>query len=208
MLTTLDFTKISIVECDALGNGIGVVLMQEERLLAFESWPIKGNDLHKHIYEKEMLTLVGALKQWCPYLIGRHFKVKTYHYSLKYFLEHRLSSNKQQKWVTKMLGYDFEIIYKKWKQNMVEDALSRKYEDVVTLLCALSIIQPDWIVEAKGEWKNHLSTWTLIQKLQKDPSVLDTFVWKNDSLWSKDRLYICNNSQLKQISFWNYTPLL
>ena len=40
--------------------------------------------------------------------------------------------------------------------------------------------------------------WILIQKLQKDPSVLDTFVWKNDSLWYKDHLYICKNSQLKQ----------
>jgi hypothetical protein len=48
-----------------------------------------------------------------PYLIGRHFKVKTDHDSLKYFLEKRLSSEEQQKWVTKILGYDFEIVYKK-----------------------------------------------------------------------------------------------
>ena len=53
-----------------------------------------------------------------------------------------------------MLGYDFEIIYKKGKQNMVENALSIKYEDVEELLCALLIIQHDWIVEAREEWKN------------------------------------------------------
>ena len=62
-----------------------------------------------------------------------------------------------------MLGYDFEIIYEKAKQNMVAYALSRKYEDVEALLCALSIIQPDWIIEAKEEWKNDPSVWTLIQ---------------------------------------------
>ena len=45
-----------------------------------------------------------------------------------------------------MLGYDFEITYKKGKHNMVVDALSRKYEDSEALLCALSIIQPNWIV--------------------------------------------------------------
>jgi len=75
--------------------------------------------------------------------MGRHFKVKTDNDSLKYILEQRLSSKEQQKWVTKMLGYDFEIIYKKGRQNVVAHALSRKDEDVEALLCAISIIQSD-----------------------------------------------------------------
>ena len=97
-----------------------------------------------------------------------------------------------------MLGYDFEIIYKKGKQNVVADALSRKDEDVEALLCAIYIIQPVWITKARDEWKNDEEVWTLIQKLQQDPSTSDTFSWKNYSLWYKDRLYLCNNSQLKQ----------
>jgi hypothetical protein len=198
VLTTPDFTKTFIVECDASGNGIGVVLMQEGRPLDFESRPLKGKDLHKPIYEKEMMAILHALKKWHPYLIGRHFKVKTDHDSLKYFLEQRLSSEEQQKWVTKILGYDFEIVYKKGKQNVVVDALSRKDEDVEAFLCAISIIQPDWIIEARDEWKNDEKVWTLIQRLQQDSSASDTFTWKNDSLWYKDRLYLCKNSQLKQ----------
>ena len=103
-----------------------------------------------------------------------------------------------KKWVTKMLGYDIEIIYKTGKQNMVLDALLRKYEDVETLLFSLSIIQPDYIVEVREQWKNNPLAWTLIQKIEKDPNVSYTFVWKNDSLWYKDHLYICKESQLKQ----------
>ena len=93
------------------------------------------------------MAILHALNKLHPYLIGRHFKVKTDHDSLKYFLEQRIPSKEQQKWVTKILGYAFEIIYKKWKQHVVADALSRKDEDVEAFLCAISIIQSDWIIE-------------------------------------------------------------
>ena len=113
-----------------------------------------------------MLAILHALKKWRPYLMGRHFKVNTDHDSLKNFLKQRLSSEEQKKWVTKMLGYDFEIIYKKGKKNVVADALSRKDEDVEALLCAISIIQLDWINEARDEWKNDKEVWALIENIQ------------------------------------------
>ena len=122
--------------------------------------------------------------------MGRHFKVKNDHDSLKYFLEQRLSSEEQQKWVTKMLGYDFEIVYKREAKCCCICTL-KKDEEVEALLRAISIIQPDWITKARDEWKKDKEVWTLIQNLQQDPSTSDTFSWKNVSLWYKDHVYIC-----------------
>lgn len=59
------------------------------------------------------MAILHVVDTWWPYLLWHHFKIKTDHHSLKYFLGQRLSSIEQHKWVTKMLGYDYEIIYKK-----------------------------------------------------------------------------------------------
>jgi hypothetical protein len=64
-----------------------------------------------------------------------------------------------------MLGYDFEIIYKKGNKTFVADALSRKDEYVEAFLYSITIIQPDWKIEARDEWKNDENVWTLIQRL-------------------------------------------
>jgi hypothetical protein len=69
-----------------------------------------------------------------------------------------------------MLGYDFEIIYKKGKQNVVAYALSRKKEDIEGLLHAISILQFYCVEEERIEWKQHQKVYKIIQKLQEDPS--------------------------------------
>jgi hypothetical protein len=129
MCTTLvlalpDFTKTSVLECDSSGKGIGVVLMQEGRPLSFTNKQLSERNLGKSIYEKEMLAIMHVVDLWRPYLLGKCFQIKTGHQSLKYFMEQHISSPEQKKWVTKLFGYDYEIIYKKGKDNVVVDALS------------------------------------------------------------------------------------
>jgi hypothetical protein len=124
VLALPNFTKTFVLECDASGNGIGVFLMQEGRPLAFTSRQLSERNLGKPIYKKEMLAILHVIDLWHPDLLGQHFQIKTDHQSLKYFLEQRISSPEQQKRVTKLFGYDYEIIYKKGKDNVVADALS------------------------------------------------------------------------------------
>jgi hypothetical protein len=122
-------------------------------------------------------------------------------------LEQRLSSEEQQKWLTKILGYDFEIVDKKAKQNVVADALSRKDEDVEAFLYAISIIQPDWIIEARDEWKNDEKVWTLIQRLQQDSSASDTFTWKMIHYGTNIAYIYVRTPKSNKRYYWNCTPL-
>jgi hypothetical protein len=92
--------------------------------LAFTSKQLFERNLGKPIYEKEMLAILHVVELWHPYILGKHFQIKTDHQILKYFLEQRISSQEQKKWVTKLFDYDCEIIYKKGKDNFVVDALS------------------------------------------------------------------------------------
>jgi hypothetical protein len=132
--------------------------------LAFTSKQLSERNMGKSIYEKEMLAIMHSIDMWHPYLLGQRFQIKTNHQSLKYFLEQRISSPKQQKWVTKLFGYDYEIIYKKGKDNVVADALSRKYENEESLF-SLSFIVPDWLQAVHQEWLQDPKSSHLIQQL-------------------------------------------
>ncbi|XP_008239126.1 PREDICTED: uncharacterized protein LOC103337735 [Prunus mume] len=125
VLALLDFTKPFIIESDASGSGIGAVLQQEGRPIAFTSKTLGPRNQALSTYEREMMAIVHAIKKWHHYLQGRHFIIKTDHHSLKYFLNHKAHTPFQQKWVTKLLGYDYEIHYRQGSDNKAADALSR-----------------------------------------------------------------------------------
>jgi hypothetical protein len=108
-----EFKKTFFPEYDASGKGIGSTLMKVSRPLDFTRKQLSEHYLGQSIYEKEMMAIMHALDLWCPYLLGKRFQIKTNHHSLKYFLEQHLSSLEQQKWVIKLFGYDYKIIYKK-----------------------------------------------------------------------------------------------
>jgi len=76
-----------------------------------------------------LVALVSAVKKWRSYLLGHPFTIKTDHQSLKFLLEQKIGTPMQQKWITKLLGYDFVVEYNNVRDNSVADALSRRDED-------------------------------------------------------------------------------
>jgi hypothetical protein len=128
-----------IVECDASGTGLNVVLHQGRGPIAFFSRQLAPRHAKLAAYERELIGLVQAVRHWRPYLRGRMFVVKTNHYSLKFLLDQRLSMIPQHQWASKLLGFDCTVEYKPRAANIVAVALSRCDTEEMTELMALSV---------------------------------------------------------------------
>jgi hypothetical protein len=97
--------------------------MQEDRPIAFLSTPLSATNKFLSIYEKEFLALIMVVERWRSYLQRKEFVIKTDHKSLAFLNEQSLQSELQRKAMTRLMGLQFKILYKKGKENL--DALSR-----------------------------------------------------------------------------------
>ena len=114
------------VYTDAAKNGLGCVLMQHEKVIAYRSRQLKRHEQNYPTHDIELAAVVFALKVWRHYLYGERFEIFTDHKSLQYVFSHRDLNMRQRRWMEFLKDYDCVIQYHPGKANVVADALSRK----------------------------------------------------------------------------------
>ncbi|GKA03491.1 putative reverse transcriptase domain-containing protein [Tanacetum coccineum] len=115
-----------VVYCDASHKGLGVVLMQWEKVIAYASRQLKIHEKNYTTHDLELGVVVFALKMWRHYLYDTKYVVFTNHKSLQHILDQKELNMRQHKWLELLSDYDCEIRYHPGKANVVADALSRK----------------------------------------------------------------------------------
>ncbi|GJX71852.1 putative reverse transcriptase domain-containing protein [Tanacetum coccineum] len=144
-----------IAYCDASKKGLGTVLMQREKVIAYASRQLKIHEKNYTTHDLELGAVVFALKIWRHYLYGTKCTVFTDHKSLQHILNQKELNMRQRRWLELLSDYDCEIRYHPGKANVVADALSRKERDqplrVRALVMTIGLDLPKQILNAQTE---------------------------------------------------------
>ncbi|WVZ15409.1 hypothetical protein V8G54_012975 [Vigna mungo] len=170
-----DFDLSFVIETDAPPTFISQALSEKAKA--------------RSVYERELMAIVLAVQKWRQYLLGHHFIIRTDQKSLRFLLEKRVLTGDQLKWVTKLMGYDFEIQYKPGADNRVADALSR-----VMTYSSISVITNSDLIELAEELARDEKLRGLMQEVIRDPKTHPTYAVAQGCLWHKGRLVLPQNS--------------
>jgi hypothetical protein len=127
LLQLPDFNKTLELECDASGIGLGGVLLQEWKPVAYFSEKLSGPVLNYSTYDKELYALVRCLQTWQHYLWPKEFVLHSDHDSLKHIRSQGKLNRRHAKWVEFIESFPYVIKHMKWKENVIVDSLSSRY---------------------------------------------------------------------------------
>ncbi|GKF04935.1 putative reverse transcriptase domain-containing protein, partial [Tanacetum coccineum] len=126
ILSLLDGIEDFVVYCDASNQGLGCVLMQRGKVIAYASRQLKIHKKNYTTHDLELGAVVFALKTWRHYLYGTKNVIYTDHKSLQHIFDQKGLNMRQRRWIKLFSDYECEIRYQSGKVNVVADALSRK----------------------------------------------------------------------------------
>jgi hypothetical protein len=195
VLALPDFRRKFVIETDASDKGIGAVLMQDGHPLAFLSKSLGPKQQALSTYEKECLAILLAVDKWRSYLQHAEFYIKTDQRSLVNLTDQRLSTPWQHKALTKLLGLQFQIIYKKGVENKVADALSRHPAHESSDLMTIVESKPKWLEEVVQGYQFDSQAGKLLTKLALVPE-FQQFKLTDGIIRYKNRIWIGNNAKL------------
>jgi hypothetical protein len=190
LLALLDFSKTFEIECDASGIGIGAVLMQEKRPIAYFSEKLNGAALNYLTYDKELYALVRAFETWQHYLWPKEFVIHTDHESLKHLKGQGKLNRSHTQWMEFIETFPYVIKYKQGKENIVADALSRRYALVSTLNAKL--LGFEYVKELYVNDDDFASVFGACEKV-----AFGKFYRLDGYLFRKNRLCVPNSSMRK-----------
>ena len=117
------------VYTDASPVGLGCVLMQDEKVIAYGSRQLRKHEDNYPTHDLEMTAVVFALKIWRSYFYDETIQIYTDHKSLKYLFTQSDLNLRQRRWMEFITDYDLQIQYHLVKTNVVADPLSRRRSD-------------------------------------------------------------------------------
>jgi hypothetical protein len=121
-----DMEKPFSIYCDASGQGLGCVLMQDGHVVAYASRQLRKPEEKYPTHDLELAAMVHALKIWRHYIISKRCEVYLDHKSLKYIFTQPDLNLRQWRWLKLIKDYDLGINYHPDKANVVADGLSRR----------------------------------------------------------------------------------
>ncbi|KAL0302716.1 UNVERIFIED_CONTAM: Retrovirus-related Pol polyprotein from transposon [Sesamum angustifolium] len=138
----------------------------------------------------ERLKQAMAVRKWRQYLLGCKFNIYTDQRSLKNLLHQTIQTPGQQKWLTKLLGYDFEIHYTPGRDNPVADALSRLPFSTLLLFSVMSSATPVVLDQLWNYYSSHAARQALVTHLSKQPESTLTYSLSSGLILYKDGIFI------------------
>jgi hypothetical protein len=126
VLTMPNVERLFSIYCDASGQRLGFVLMQDGHVVAYPSRQLRKHEEKYLTHDLELAAVVHALKIWRHYIIGKRCEVYSDHESLKYIFTQPDLNLRPRRWLELIKDFDLGINYHLVKANVVADALKKR----------------------------------------------------------------------------------